>query len=141
MKRIKQLRPLSMEHHLSLSLAVKAMKTADRGDPEPIQTLCRQILDEYPQLWVRHFDNEERLIFTPYADRSEKINQLCEQLTMEHRQFDDYIKQMEGGDFSVLYDFGYLLQSHTRLEERELFPLISDVLSHDELDGIYQALR
>lgn len=130
-----------MEHHLSLSLALKAMRTADKGDPQVITKLAEQILDEYPRVWVKHFDNEERYIFIPYADRSDKIRQMCQQLTLEHRQFDGYIAQMEKGDFSVLHEFGKLLQSHTRMEERELFPLISDALSEDELDEIYLGIN
>lgn len=116
------------------------MKTAEKDNPQAIRELADQILDEYPRLWVKHFDNEERYLFIPYADRSEKIQQMCDQLTLEHRQFDSYIQQMKQGNFSVLYDFGKLLQSHTRMEERELFPLISDALSEDELDGIYQGI-
>ncbi len=137
MQRIKQLHPLSMEHHLSLLLAQKAMKAADEGDPEEIQALCAEICKEYPQVWVKHFDNEERYIFTPFGDRTGEIQKMCVQLTSEHRQFDAYVQQMEAGDYSVLYEFGKLLKSHTRLEERELFPLISEVLSSDELDAIY----
>lgn len=140
MQRIKQLQPLSMEHHLSLLLAQKAMKIADKGDPEAIKTLCAEIIDEYPRVWAKHFDNEERHIFIPYADKNEKIQKMCAQLTSEHRQFDAYIQQMKTGDYSVLHKFGKLLQSHTRLEERELFPLISALLSQDELDGIYRGI-
>lgn len=140
MERIEQLLPLSMEHHLSLSLAIKAIRIAEKGDAQEIKTLCEHIIEEYPQLWRKHFDKEERYIFTPYADRSESINQLCKQLILEHNQFNQYIEQMKNGNFSILSDFGKQLKAHTRMEERELFPLISEKLSQHELDMIYQGI-
>jgi len=140
MKRIKQLQPLSMEHHLSLSLAARAIKTANSGDQAEIRILCEKIIQDYPKQWRRHFDNEENAIFIPYAQRSQAIKNLCEQLTREHQQFDLYIQQMEAGNYAVLKEFGALLKSHTRLEERELFPKISGLLSAPELDKIHQEI-
>jgi len=140
MKRIKQLQPLSMEHHLSLSLAARAIKTASTGDPAAIQTLCENIIEDYGKIWSKHFDNEEQFIFIPYAQRSAEIQRLCQQLTQEHRRFDDYIEKMQSGNYHVLLEFGELLKSHTRLEERELFPLITEVLAQQELDEIYNRL-
>ena len=140
MKRIKQLQPLSMEHHLSLSLAAKSIKTANAGDQTAIKQLCEDIIDDYPKLWRKHFDKEEQYIFTPYFQRSDTINDLCGQLTREHKQFDQYIEQMKTGDYSILLEFGTLLKTHTRLEERELFPEISELLSKQELNEIYEGI-
>ena len=140
MKRIKQLQPLSMEHHLSLSLAAKSIKTANSGDQSAIKQLCEEIIDEYEKLWREHFDKEEQYIFTPYFQRSNTVKRLCEQLTREHEQFNLYIDQMKAGDYGVLLEFGTLLKTHTRLEERELFPEISELLSEKELDGIFEGI-
>ena len=140
MKRIKQLQPLSMEHHLSLSLAAKSIKTAKTGDQAAIKQLCEDIIDDYPKLWHKHFDKEEQYIFMPYSHRSDTIKQLCEQLTQEHKQFDLYIERMKAGDTAVLLEFGTLLKTHTRLEERELFPQITELLSEQELDGIFEGI-
>ena len=140
MKRIQQLQPLSMEHHLSLSLAAKSIRTAQSGDADAIHHLCADIIDDYAKTWRPHFDHEEQLIFQPYRDRDEKVRQLCDQLTDEHRQFDHMVEQMKAGDEAVLLPFGELLKAHTRLEERELFPLISELLTPAELDVIHQGL-
>ncbi len=140
MRRIKQLQPLSMEHHLSLSLAAKAIKTANAGDLTEIKNLCEKIINDYATIWRKHFDNEEQAIFTPYSDRTPKTRELCQQLIQEHQQFDLFVEQMKSGDFSILLAFGKLLKSHTRLEERELFPNISDLLSESELDEIYAGI-
>ena len=140
MKRIKQLQPLSMEHHLSLSLAAKSIRVANSADEVAIKRLCEDIIGDYQTLWRKHFDNEERYIFTPYFQRSDSVKQLCEQLTLEHQQFDRYIEQMKTGDYAVLLEFGNLLKTHTRLEERKLFPEITELLSEKELDGIYKEI-
>ncbi|MBT3722860.1 MAG: hemerythrin domain-containing protein [Gammaproteobacteria bacterium] len=140
MLRIKQLQPLSMEHHLSLSLAARAIKTANTGEQNEIKLLCEKIINDYTVVWRKHFDNEEQTIFIPYSNRSPEIDQLCKQLTQEHQQFDTFIEQMKSGNTDVLLEFGTLLKTHTRLEERELFPKISEVLSTKELDEIYKEI-
>ena len=140
MLRIKQLQPLSMEHHLSLSLAARAIKTANTGEQNEIKLLCEKIINDYTVVWRKHFDNEEQTIFIPYSNRSPEIDQLCKQLTQEHQQFDTFIEQMKSGNTDVLLEFGTLLKTHTRLEERELFPRISEVLSKIELDEIYKEI-
>ncbi len=138
MQRIKQLQPLSMEHHLSLSLAAKSIKTASSGEQTAIKRLCEDIIGDYAKLWRNHLDKEEQYIFVPYFQRSDTVKCLCEQLTQEHKQFDRYIEQMKSGNYAVLLEFGTLLKTHTRLEERELFPKIAELLSQQELDGIFR---
>lgn len=140
MLRIKQLQPLSMEHHLSLSLAARAIKTANAGEQDEIKLLCEKIVNDYNAVWRKHFDNEEQAIFIPYSERGPEIDQLCKQLTQEHQQFDTFIGQMKSGNTDVLLEFGTLLKTHTRLEERELFPRISEALSKTELDEIYKEI-
>ncbi len=140
MQRIKQLQPLSMEHHLSLSLAARSIKVANAGKQDEIKQLCEQIVGDYKTVWRRHFDNEEQAIFIPYSARDQDVKNLCDQLTLEHQQFDFFIEQMESGHYEVLLDFGKLLKSHTRMEERELFPIISELLSEQELDKIFEEI-
>jgi len=140
MKRIPELQPLSMEHHLSLSLAVRAMRVARSDDAAAKQALCAQIVEEYATRWRPHFDAEERCLFAPFGDRSPAIRALCDQLTAEHRRFDAWAEQMRQGDCSGLEAFGELLQSHTRLEERELFEALSHLLTEQELEQVGRCL-
>jgi hemerythrin-like domain-containing protein len=140
MKRIPELQPLSMEHHLSLSLAVKAMRTARSDDAAAKQVLCKQIVDEYASRWRPHFDAEEHCLFAPFGDRSPEIRALCDRLAAEHRQFDAWAEQMRRGDCSALEAFGELLQTHTRLEERELFEALSHQLTEQELEQVGRCL-
>lgn len=128
MKRIPALQPLSMEHHLSLLLAVKAMRVAREGDETARRALCARIVEDYGKQWRPHFDAEERCLFQPYRGLDPEIARLCDRLTGEHRQFDAWVEHMRQGDCSALEAFGELLQSHTRLEERVLFTMLEEQL-------------
>ncbi len=141
MKRNPALQSLSMEHHRSLSLAVKAMRAA-RGDDEAAkQALCAQIVADYPLLWRPHFDAEERCLFAPFRDLDPEIARLSDQLADEHRRFDAWVEQMRQGDCSVLEAFGELLQSHTRLEERQLFGMIEERLDEEQQHSLKNCLN
>ncbi len=141
MKRIPALQPLSMEHHLSLSLAVKAMRVA-RGDDEIARrALCAQIVEDYGKQWRPHFDAEERCLFQPCRSLDPEIARHCDQLTGEHRQFDAWVEQMRQGDCSVLEAFGALLQTHTRMEERSLFPLLQVRLNKSQQQALLRCLE
>jgi hemerythrin-like domain-containing protein len=144
MKRIEQLRPLSMEHHLSLVLANKAIKTAKHGDITEIKMLCQQIAEAFDTRWETHFIKEEHSIFSLFNAkyRSQLLSdapedaELVNQLISQHNQMRLMSTNMLNGHTEQLEAFGIMLRDHTRLEERRLFPLISDIFSIEELDTI-----
>ncbi len=154
MKRIAALQPLSREHHQSLLLAQKAIKTAASNDSQAIAQLCQAIVHDYEDTWQVHFKIEEDSIFTLIAQKqlgdnaSQEDNErlmmcknLCEQLQQEHAKMNAYYQQMKTGDKSIgviLAAFGHLLKQHTRTEERQLFVLLDEVLSTEELDMVLQ---
>lgn len=149
MKRIEQLQPLSKEHHQSLVLAQKAIKVSKSADMDAISKLCQEIVNEYPEVWKVHFQIEEDSIFQLFVHRSKGTNndslqnekqaaQLCEKLQQEHLTMNRYFEQMKSGDYSLLGDFGELLKQHTRTEERQLFPMLDELLTAEELDSVYQ---
>ena len=146
MKRIKQLQNLSKEHHQSLTLAQKAIKTSDTQNPEAIAELCKEIVNDYPTTWKIHFQIEEDSIFQFFPDSAlenrnkekeySQINHLCHLLAQEHQAMNDYYEQMKVGDYSILGEFGALLKKHTRTEERELFPLLEKNMSSEMLNKV-----
>ena len=69
MKRIEALRPLSREHHLSLVLANKAIKTAKNNDKLQIKVLCEQIAQAFNNRWEAHFIKEELFIFSLFEGK------------------------------------------------------------------------
>ncbi len=138
MKRIEQLQELSREHHHSLTLAQKAIKTSETQDLEAVTLLCEEIVHDYPLVWKVHFKIEEDSIFKHYIEGTDELASLCQSLQQEHRKMDEYYEQMKEGNYRVLKEFGLLLKKHTRTEERELFPLLEEVMSQDELNKVLQ---
>lgn len=144
MKRIEQLRPLSMEHHLSLVLANKAIKTAKSANEVEVRALCQQIANEFDRRWEAHFIKEELSIFSLFEDKyrsslvtdSPENANLTKLLREQHNQMRTISAEMFDGRTDQLAEFGHLLRDHTRLEERRLFPLISDLFTTQELDLI-----
>ena len=144
MKRIEALRPLSMEHHLSLVLANTSIKTARSKDKAKIKALCEQIAQEFDIRWEAHFIKEELSIFAIFEDkyRAQLIAEghedagLTALLREQHNQMRTLSANMTDGRTDQLEDFGILLRDHTRLEERRLFPLISELFNAEELQVI-----
>ena len=124
MKRTEELASLSREHHESLKLAKRCLDTVAQADDKRIESLCREIADSFDATWDRHFHNEEATIFAVTDTLDGKIRELGEQLVAEHERMRELAKEMTSGDCSRLQEFGELLRDHTRLEERELFPLV-----------------
>lgn len=151
MKRIEQLQSLSREHHQSLILAQKAIKVSAEGESSAIAELCQDIVNEYNDVWRVHFQIEEESIFSLFKNKAEgndsetEALQLCQQLYQEHQTLNDYYEQMKSSEFPLLGvllgKFGVLLKEHTRTEERQLFPLLEELLSSKELFEIFQTSR
>lgn len=136
MKRLAELVDLSREHHQSLKLARRCLDTLETGNNEQIEHLCREIADQFDHTWERHFRHEEETIFQLTAAMSGRIRQLSEQLLAEHQRMRDMATRMKDGDCSPLQAFGELLRDHTRLEERELFPLVEKQFTPEQLARI-----
>jgi len=141
MKRSPELIPLSKEHHESLVLAKKCQRTAAGGNHDDIEQLCQQITRTFPDKWEQHFRCEETGIFTLAEIHGGEMATLCQQLKEEHDRLRDIYRTMKGGDCSGLEAFGELLQTHTRKEERELFPLIESSFSDGQLKSRLAAMN
>ena len=152
MKRIEQLQNLSREHHQSLILAQKAINISESDNADAISEFCKAIVHDYPDAWKVHFAIEEDSIFHLFTEALTGTGQkniseakqyteaasLCHILKQEHRAMNDYYQQMKEGDYSVLGEFGRLLKKHTRMEERQLFPLLEEVMTAAQLNRVYQ---
>jgi len=131
-----------MEHHLSLVLANKAIKTAKSEDKEKIKKLCQEISNEFDNRWEAHFIKEEFSIFSVFEEKyyprlitnSPDDATLTEKLREQHNQMRTMSAAMRNeSNGDQLAEFGILLRDHTRLEERRLFPLVSALFTKEEL--------
>ena len=138
MKRHQELINLSREHHQSLRLAKKCMDIATAGKAENCQAQCEEIVSIFDQEWDRHFRNEETTIFSITAGMAGSIHELGEQLAIQHDRMREMARLMGKGktDCGLLEDFGVLLRDHTRLEEREFFPLVEQQFSAEQMKQI-----
>lgn len=138
MKRHQALIELSREHHQSLRLARKCIDTATRAVPAQCEILCREIISTFDQEWDRHFRNEEATIFNITADMDGRIHDLGVQLAEEHERMRGMARVMRNGETGcvILEQFGVLLRDHTRLEERELFPLVEQTFNAAQMENI-----
>lgn len=138
MKRAPQLIPLSQDHHRSLVLANRSIRAATSQNISEISTLCDQLNNEI-ELWANHFEIEETSLFPLLASYPELRN-LIAQLEEEHQTLltiGREIHRMPNEQKSLaLHRFGTLLKSHTRSEERQLFPAAEALLSQTQLDDL-----
>ncbi|WP_456377292.1 hemerythrin domain-containing protein [Thiolapillus sp.] len=136
MKRSQELSTLSREHHQSLRLANNCLNTAATGDREKCIALCQHILSIFDEDLDHHFHKEEASIFSITATMQGRIHDLGVKLAEEHQQMRTMATRMQLGDCDKLAAFGRLLKDHTRLEERELFPLVEEQFSSRQLEQV-----
>jgi len=123
MKIIEALKPLVREHHYSLVVAHRAVHTAKSGVKEDIAVLCEDIQASFWQTMAAHFKTEEETVFAPLMLHSSAVRALCLQLTKQHQQLKKLSETLQENP-EKLMEFGLLLKTHTRLEDRELFPYV-----------------
>ena len=130
MKRHPALIPLSHDHHRALVEARRLRRAA--AGPAPAAT-AEAFLRFFAEETVRHFREEEELVFPTVADCGEAREFLVQAL-LEHQRLHALAarlqQQVEGGESvaGLMRQVGELLEAHVRLEERRLFPVIEQLL-------------
>ena len=144
MKRHPALYTLSHDHHHGLILALQLKKGAPqyKGMPASLTAKKDYTLSFYKNELVKHFQNEEKILFPSVLKRTEAVDKLIKDIIYEHRKMESLIKELEKTDeFEMLLnEFGILLEKHIRKEERELFIEIEKVLSDDELKAVLKKI-
>jgi hemerythrin-like domain-containing protein len=141
MKRKKQLAPLSREHHQSLVLAKKCIDISRSNDMALISAQCKQIVQNFDEIWESHFTIEEQVLFKLASSYSDQLQRLCDDLVSQHQLLREIKQQMQQDNYSSLEKFGMILKTHTRTEERELFPQVERFFNQDELSELYRSLE
>ncbi len=139
MKRHPSLVPLSREHHEALILAqlVKKNAPAYKGLPETVGGKKQYALAMFSNHLLPHFKKEE-MILEQVAGCHQSIAQLAAVIITEHKELAALFNSLETAPdtASVLDKTGYLLESHIRKEERELFPLIQEHCTEEILQQL-----
>ncbi len=139
-KRIAALVPLSEEHHHELAHARRLLRAADATSERRLEA-GRAYVDAFFSETVEHFRREEEQLFPLYARHAGRTPTL-ERILEEHMQLQGLARALRthvaAGEVSAeeLRALGRLLRDHVRVEERELFEAIQQVVPEQELAAI-----
>ena len=139
MKRIEQLQGLSREHHNSLVMAKKLAELAENGSNDELLAAIEKVKRYYESELEVHFQHEERTIFALIYKQYKEHVPIATKLLKEHGAMRLAIPQMTLDNAKEdLADFAEILKNHTRVEERELFPIIEKLFTEEQLDAVLE---
>jgi quercetin dioxygenase-like cupin family protein len=128
MQRHPALVPLSHDHHHTLVHARRLREQGTEAAPAFLRFFAAETL--------RHFRDEEELVFPLLEDEPEELRQVL----LEHQRIRALALRLRDGE-DVTRELGELLDAHVRLEERQLFDLIQRLVPDDRLDELALAPR
>ncbi len=137
MKRAEQLQKLSREHHGSLSMALKISKIAESGSEEALAEAIETIKAYYKDELEEHFQHEEQTIFVHIFQQYREHVPMATSLLKEHGFLRILVQRIKPETAKEdLMDFATVLKNHTRVEERELFPIIEKLFTDEQMDAV-----
>jgi hemerythrin-like domain-containing protein len=131
MKRHPALQTLSRDHHQALVVAQQLRRAGDRAASRT-QAAFLEFWRNEGQL---HFRVEEEVLLPRFAAAGGADSAATARVLVDHAEIRLRALRLQGGPAStaVLRELGELLAEHVRLEERDLFPAIEELLSDREL--------
>ncbi|HZJ50208.1 MAG TPA: hemerythrin domain-containing protein [Actinomycetota bacterium] len=147
MKRHDALIPLSHDHHHALAHARRLRRSADSDDADGRLARAGDFLRFFSEDTLRHFREEEELLFPMLLERADSPPDVLVQILIEHVRIHGLVRRLssevESGsvESDTLLETGKLLQFHIRLEERTLFPLIEELVTEQDLGRLTLADR
>ncbi len=137
MKRAEQLQKLSREHHGSLVMAKNITEIAENGSEADLLEAIKTVTQYYDDELELHFQHEERTIFSLIFRQYKEHIGTATALLKEHGFIRMLIPKLTLDTAREdLAEFALVLKNHTRMEERELFPIIESLFSDEQLDAI-----
>jgi len=138
MKRHKTIIPLSHDHQVMLKMAQEIKKNFIKTTfgKSSIENKVKHVVQSYSAELLPHFNHEEGILFPLAKGKEVELDKMIDEIVSEHAEIGRLISKMEDGNKEEnLNDFGFLLESHIRKEERIIFPKIEEILG-DELNII-----
>ena len=145
MKRHDSLIPLTHDHHHALAQA-RRLKAAAKGSDEDRLRQAREFLDFFESDTLVHFREEEEVVF-PLAVDDVRAAALIGRVVLQHVQIHALVARLaaevEAGRVTAETEGAVAgaLEKHIRLEEREVFPVIQEVVPDGELTEIALSAR
>jgi hemerythrin-like domain-containing protein len=139
MKRHPALIPLSHDHHHGLVQAVRLRRAAANGDASARLAAATDFGEFFRNDERGHLRAEEEELF-PLLLRHVPLQPApLREARVQHVQLQGFARRLQiavaagSVDRETLAAAGALLDAHIRLEERQLFPLIEELVPDDEL--------
>jgi hemerythrin-like domain-containing protein len=140
MKRHRALQPLSRDHHVALSVALRLRRATDDG--------AAASRDAFLEFWredgANHFRVEEEVLLPAFAVHADPDAGCVARMLMDHVRIRAAARRLEEpGDPPVeaLHELGTMLERHVRLEEREVFPLIEEALPPEAAEDLVREVH
>jgi hemerythrin-like domain-containing protein len=130
--------PLSHDHHHTLAQARRLERAASMDDESDRRRATDDFINFYLGTLLRHFHEEEELFFAPLID-DEDAQELVIRALTEHLRIHACVRRLKRDlvdgkvEPNQLIELSKLLTAHVRFEERDLLPLVEDLLSEEEL--------
>lgn len=138
MKRYKSLIHLSHDHHsgLKLAMAVSSNSPHDFNLQMNPADKAAIVLSAWDKELSPHFKNEEEVLFPAVSGINEKLDEVIEELLIEHKEIERIVNSLKNelNSVSLLDRFSFILTEHIRKEERILFQQIQNCFSEEELE-------
>jgi len=135
---------LSHDHHHGLVLAQLIKKNSPRYQnlPNDTEGKVNYTLNAYEKELLPHFKKEEEYLFPVVKGKTEKTDHLIDDLLNEHKIITNLVLRLQSDSDKeeLLNELGNVLTNHIRKEERELFAVLPDILSDEELDRLASLL-
>lgn len=130
--------PLTHDHHHALAQARRLQDASRLADVTQRRNLANDFLNFYFGRAIRHFHEEEELFFAPLIDEP-RAQELVVRAVSDHLRLHALVRAVKRrladgeADPELLNRISQLLTEHVRFEERELFPLVEELVSEDDL--------
>src|SRR5215211_5246394 len=147
MKRHPALIPLSRDHHDGLVQALRLRRTAADGDASARLAAAREFVEFFRNEERVHLRDEEEELFPLFLRHVPSQPAPLREARVQHVQLEGFARKLDIAvaagivDRETLDAAGELLDAHIRLEERQLFPLIEELVPDDELRRLGLASR
>jgi hemerythrin-like domain-containing protein len=147
MKRHPALIPLSRDHHDGLVQAARLRRAAADGDASARLAAAREFVEFFRNDERVHLRDEEEELFPLLLRHVQSEPAPLREARVQHLQLEGLARTLEiavaagSADQDTLDAAGELLDAHIRLEERQLFPLIEELVPDDELRRLELASR
>jgi hemerythrin-like domain-containing protein len=147
MKRHPSLRKFSDDHHGGL-VQVRRLRRAAAEEGEPPAEVARVFLRFWAEDTSLHFRQEEEVLLAVYARHGGNLEaEPIQEMVADHARIRGLvmtlIEEDRLGEVSAdtLRDIGERLESHIRLEERRVFPLVEAALPEEGLEEVGARIR